>query len=57
MLEKCGKKPTFTSNGVADIKECVVSLASLGFAPSITDLGVLVQNYVTENNLEKSLKY
>ena len=56
MLEKRGKKSSFTSNEKADLKECVVSLASLGFAPSIRDLGALVQNYVAENNAEKALK-
>ena len=55
-VRKTWKKPTFSSNEIAHLKECVVSRASLGFAPSIKDLGAPVKNYVTENNVEKALK-
>ena len=56
MLENLGKKLTFTSTEIGDLKECVVSLAPFGFAPSIRDLRGLVQQYFTENNVEKALK-
>ena len=56
MLESLGKKPTFTSNEIGDLKECVVLLGPFGFAPSIRDLRGLVQQYFTENNVEKALK-
>lgn len=32
------------------------SRASLGFAPLIKDLGAPIKNYVTEKNVEKTLK-
>ena len=56
MLENLGKKPIFTSNEIGDLKECVVSLAPFGFALSIRDLRGLVEQYFTENNVEKALK-
>ena len=56
LQETRGKKPTFSEQEIAELKECIISLASLGFAPSIRDLGLLVQNYVVQNDIEKAKK-
>ena len=55
-----GCKPVFTNEENEELKTCIVQLAELGFAPSITDLREIVFNYVQQNDLEhaqKRLKY
>ena len=39
---------------INDFKECIVALAELGFAPTISDLREIVADYVTANNHAKA---
>jgi len=53
-LSKKGRKSVFTDKEINDLKECIVALAELGFAPTISDLREIVADYVTANNHAKA---
>ena len=40
----------FPSDEILELKNCVIDMAELGFAPTLSDIRELVTDYVNENN-------
>ena len=50
-----GRTSIFTEGEKRELKDCIVDLADLGFAPTRQDIQEIVCNYVTTNNHEKGM--
>ena len=50
-----GRTSVFTEVEKRELKDCIVDLADLGFAPTLQDIQEIVYNYVTANNHEKGM--
>ena len=46
----------FTAEEELSLKEFIVKLAELGFAPTLNDIKEIVTNYVNVNEIEKAQK-
>ena len=51
-----GSKPVFNENETANLRECIVQLASLGFGMRRKDIAELVESYVLHNDHERGKK-
>ena len=51
-----GRKPVPSPEARKELKDVILDLASLGFAPTLADIGDLVKSYVLENNIEEAKK-
>ena len=49
-LKKQGRKQVFNQAQLAELKQCVVDLAELGFPLSLRDIGEVVCSYVKDND-------
>ena len=49
-----GRKAVFTNGEELSLKECIVKLAELGFAPTLNDIKEIVTDYVNINEIEKA---
>ena len=50
-----GRASVFTEGEKRELKDCIVDLADLDFAPTLQDIQEIVCNYVTANNHEKGM--
>ena len=55
-LNKRGQKGVFTPDEELELKNCIVRLAQLGFAPTLSDIREIVTDYVNINEKEKAQK-
>ena len=51
-----GCKPVFNEDETANLRECIVHLASLGFGMRQKDIAELVESYVLHNDHERGKK-
>ena len=51
-----GQKGVFTPDEELELKHCIVTLAQLGFAPTLSDIREIVTDYVNINEKEKAKK-
>ena len=51
-----GRKPVLSPEARKELKDVILDLASLGFAPMLADIGDLVKSYVLENSIEDAKK-
>ena len=51
-----GRKPVLSPEARKELKDVMLGLASLGFAPTLADIGDLVKSYVLQNNIEEAKK-
>ena len=49
-LKQKGHTTVFPSDEILELKNCVIDMAELGFAPTLSDIRELVTDYVNENN-------
>ena len=49
-LKQRGRTTVFRSDEILELKNCVIDIAELGFAPTLSDIRELVTDYVNENN-------
>ena len=50
------RKAVFTTEEFNDLKDCIVTLADLGFGLTIKDIGELVESYVMFNEHQRGIK-
>ena len=55
-LNKRGQKGVFTPDEELELKNCIVRLAQLGFAPTLSDIREIVTDYVNIDEKEKAQK-
>ena len=55
-LNKRGQKGVFTPDEELELKNCIVRLAQLGFAPTLSDIREIVTDYVNISEKEKAKK-
>ena len=48
-----GQKAVFTVEEELSLKECIVKLTELGFAPTLNDIKDIVADYLNINEIEK----
>ena len=55
-IKQRGRKGVFTPDKELELKNCIVTLARLGFAPTLSDIREIVTDYVNINEKEKAQK-
>ena len=49
-LKQKGRTTVFSNDEILELKNCVIDMAELGFAPTLSDIREIVTDYVNENN-------
>ena len=55
-IKQRGRKEVFTPDEELELKNCIVTLGWLGFAPTLSDIREIVMDYVNINKKEKAQK-
>ena len=53
---KQGRKPIFNDAETKELRQCIVDLATLGFAMTLKSVAELVESYVRENDIQRAKK-
>ena len=56
LVETRGRKPVLSRKARKELREMIADLASLGFAPTLSDVQDLVRHYVFENDVKAAKK-